>query len=34
METTSTGLHCLQIGFEGGRDLLTVAERWTGGRPP
>lgn len=34
MESTSTGLHCMQVGLEGAHELLTVAERWTGGLPP
>ncbi|MFP2926478.1 aminoglycoside phosphotransferase family protein [Pyxidicoccus sp. 3LG] len=34
MESTSTGLHCLKIGLEDARELLTVAERWVGGLPP
>jgi streptomycin 6-kinase len=33
IERTSTGLLCLQIGLEGGREMLTVAERWASVRP-
>lgn len=29
IERTSTGLLCMQLGLEGGRDMLTVAEQWT-----
>ncbi|MCP3135850.1 aminoglycoside phosphotransferase family protein [Pyxidicoccus xibeiensis] len=34
IESTSTGLHCLQVGLESGRELLTVAELWAGGLLP
>jgi streptomycin 6-kinase len=33
MEVTSTGLHCLQLGFGEARGLLTVAEHWADGLP-
>lgn len=33
IERVSTGLLCVQIGLEGGREMLTVAERWASVRP-
>lgn len=33
LECTSTGLACLKLGLDGGRELLTVAEAWAGADP-
>ena len=33
LERVSTGLYCLTLGDEGGRDFLAVADRWAEGEP-